>query len=95
MRDEGIITGQGQNSEVICTQAENNKNETYCECLQAQLCVDVEKQPDEFEKAIYTYRSGEDILQPFSYNVSFWHFYTIQIIFSLIIIGEMSAAWSH
>ena len=71
MRDEGIITGQGQNSEVICTQAENNKNETYCEGLQAQLCVDVEKQPDEFEKAIYTYRSGEDILQPFSYNVSF------------------------
>ena len=74
LRDKGIITGQGENSEVVCVQAPNDDGDNdYCQCLQAQLCVDVAKQPDEYEQAIYTYRSGEDILAPFSYNVSFFY----------------------
>ena len=64
---------------MVCTQAPDNENDTYCQCLQAQLCVDVEKDPEEYEKAIYTWSSGEDILAPFSYNVSYQYFLSILI----------------
>ena len=52
-----------KNSEVFCTQAANNNDETYCECLQAQECVDNSGD-------IYFYKTGEDIIDVYSYTVS-------------------------
>ena len=52
-----------KNNEVFCTQAPNNDDQTYCQCLQAQECVDKTGN-------IYGYRSGEEIIDDFSYTVS-------------------------
>ena len=53
-----------KNNEVFCSQAANNNKETYCQCLQAQECVDE-------SRFIYGYRTGEDIIDVFAYSVSF------------------------
>ena len=60
MKNDTIID---TNNEVSCTQAANNDDGTYCECLQAQECVDNSGD-------IYDYTTGEDIIDVYSYTVS-------------------------
>ena len=61
LRVDGII----ENNEVFCSQAPNNDNGTYCECLQAELCV------DDSERDVYIYKDGQSIVDPYSYSVSY------------------------
>ena len=61
----GIIIDNNGEYTVNCQQEPNNDNELYCECLQADKCIE---EWDEW-KTIYQYRSGEQILEPFSYKV--------------------------
>ena len=60
-----------KNSEVFCTQAANNNDETYCKCLQAQECVDNRFDTYDYKNGdIYIYKTGEDIIDVYSYTVS-------------------------
>jgi len=62
--EEGIIV----DNEVVCDQAQDNVDGLYCQCLQAQSCVDESQNP----VTLYQYRSGKDILAPFSYKEEYY-----------------------
>ena len=75
-----------KNNQVFCTQAPNNDDETYCECLQAQMCV------GNSEKDLYKYTTGADIIDVYSYTVS-RNLNAKSTIFRRTTIGETSCSW--
>ena len=62
-----IIDNNGDYT-VNCLQEPNNKYDLYCQWIQADKCVE-EMSGNGVAKTLYQYRSGEQILEPFSYKV--------------------------
>jgi len=70
--DSEIIIDNDGDYTVSCIQDENNDNDLYCECIQADRCVEEMSSGNGIAKTLYQYRSGDQILEPFSYKSEYY-----------------------